>query len=132
MTMKKRLLFSTDFFLSLSNIDLTDAELPNEDICVNDKFINHIEVSETDVVDLINNVDQNKATGSDVISYRILKEAGLAIVPSLTRPIKLSLQQCKVPKLWKMANVILIHKKNNKDQLNNYRPISLLPVTSKI
>ena len=31
-----------------------------------------------------------------------------------------------------MANIIPIHKKDNKDQLNNYRPISLLPVTSKI
>ena len=30
-----------------------------------------------------------------------------------------------------MATVTPIHKNDNKDQLNNYRPISLLPVTSK-
>ena len=63
MTMKKQLLFSIDFFLSHSNIDLTDVELPNEDTCVNDKFINHVDVSETAVADLINNVDQNKQLG---------------------------------------------------------------------
>ena len=85
-----------------------------------------------EVEDLVKNIDQNKASGPDGISPRILKEAGLSIVPSLTRLIKLSLQQRKVPMLWKRANVTPIHKKDDKDQLNNYRPISLLPVASKI
>ena len=81
------------FFLSHSNIDLPDGNLPNEDSCVNDKYVNHIDCSETEVADLIHNVDQNKVTGPDGISPRILKEAGLAIVRSLTSLIKLSLQQ---------------------------------------
>ena len=127
---EKATLFN-NFFLSHSNIDLTNAELPNEDPS-NEKNLSHIDVSETEVEDLVKNIDQNKASGPDGISPRILKEAGLSIVPSLTRLIKLSLQQCKVPMLWKRANVTPIHKKDDKDQLNNYRPISLLPVASKI
>ena len=102
-------------FLSHSNIDLTGAELPNKDSCISNKYINRIDVSETAVADLIHNVDQNKATGPDGISPRILKEAGQAIAPSLTRLIKLSIYQCKVPRLWTMANVTPIHKKDNKD-----------------
>ena len=33
---------------------------------------------------------------------------------------------------WKKANVVLIHTKNNKQILSNYRPVLLLPVCSKI
>ena len=33
---------------------------------------------------------------------------------------------------WKKDNIVPVHKKNNKQCLNNYRPISLLPIRSKI
>ena len=33
---------------------------------------------------------------------------------------------------WKKANVIPVHKKNEKNIVNNYSPVSLLPVASKI
>ena len=37
-----------------------------------------------------------------------------------------------MPKAWKKANVIPIHKKGDKDIVNNYRPISILPILSKV
>ena len=33
---------------------------------------------------------------------------------------------------WKKANVALVHKKGNKQILNNYQLISLLPISSKL
>ena len=36
------------------------------------------------------------------------------------------------PDKWKIANVVPVHKKNTKNILKNYRPISLLPVCGKI
>ena len=36
------------------------------------------------------------------------------------------------PNTWKLANVTPIHKKNDKQLINNYRPISLLPICSKL
>ena len=77
-----------NLFLSHSNNDLTNAELPNEDPS-NEKNLSHIDVSETEVEDLVKNINQNKASGPDGISPMILKEAGLSIVPSLTRLIKI-------------------------------------------
>ena len=34
--------------------------------------------------------------------------------------------------MWKRANVVPVHKKNEKNLKENYRPISLLPIFSKI
>ena len=121
------------FFLSHSSIDETNAKLPDGDIFDNEEiYLDHIDVTETEVADLIKNVDPNKAIGSDGISPKLLKEAGTSIVPSLMKLIQLSLQQSKVPNQWKKANVIPVHKKDSKNHLNNYRPISLLPAASKI
>ena len=38
----------------------------------------------------------------------------------------------KIPHEWKKVNVVPVHKKGNKQSLKNYRPISLLPICSKI
>ena len=37
-----------------------------------------------------------------------------------------------IPSVWKKVNIVPVHKKNDKQRLNNYRPISLLPICSKI
>ena len=34
--------------------------------------------------------------------------------------------------IWKKSNVMPVHKKNDKQLINNYRPVSLLPVFGKI
>ena len=36
------------------------------------------------------------------------------------------------PDIWKKSNIITVHKKNDKQLVNNYRPISLLPTFGKI
>ena len=46
--------------------------------------------------------------------------------------INLSLQSGQVPTEWKTAQVIPLHKSGSKNDYNNYRPISILPVISKI
>ena len=43
-----------------------------------------------------------------------------------------SLKECKFLETWKKANVVLVRKKEDKNLLKNYRPISLLPIFSKL
>ena len=55
---------------------------------------------------------------------------------TLVYPLKLifraSIQEGVFPDCWKKANVVPIHKKESKNLLKNYRPISLLPIFGKI
>jgi len=36
------------------------------------------------------------------------------------------------PAEWKMANVVPVYKKDDKQNVKNYRPVSLLPIFGKI
>ena len=54
----------------------------------------------------------------------------------ISKPLKLifdcSLATGRFPSTWKLANVQPVHKKNSRQLKTNYRPISLLPIFSKI
>ena len=73
-----------------------------------------------------------KAYGSDEISPCLLKEGGTIIAPILMKLYNKSLELSTLPKMWKLANVIPIHKKESESIRSNYRPISLLSEVSKI
>ena len=55
---------------------------------------------------------------------------------SLCKPLEMIFKSCTIkgelPSEWKKPNVVLVHKKNDKLSLKNYRPISLLPFFGKI
>ena len=69
---------------------------------------------------------RGKYAGQDSIMVDTLKEAGDAINKELAKLFTACLHQGKVPKTWKDANMIILHKKGDKRDLKNYRPISLL------
>ena len=73
-----------------------------------------------------------KATGPDGISCKIIKVAKHVIVPSITKIINLSIRANTVPDMWKKAKVVPIFKSGDFNDIANYRPISILPVLSKI
>ena len=120
-----------DFFLSHSSLDVSNAELPNQFYYTNNR-LNTINILESEVSDILKSLDTSKATGPDLISPKLLKEAGVSIVPCLTRLLNRSLSKCHYPSEWKRANVTPLHKKSDKNIMNNYRPISLLSCVGKI
>ena len=125
-------LFNT-YFTSIFNTDpnIEDCSpdaLPNQS---NNAIIEDITLSEDDVFSVLYNLDNNKAQGPSGIPARSLKETARQIAPSLTLLSDKSLSTGELPRDWKLANVVPVHKKNNKEHIENYRPISLLSLISE-
>ena len=80
----------------------------------------------------LKNIDITKATGVDTIGPRLLKLAAPYISESLTFICNQSIVKSVFPKKWKEGKVTPLHKNGAKDDTNNYRPISVLPVVSKL
>ena len=75
-----------------------------------------------------------KATGPDDVSVKLLKYTCNApnVIQSLTHILNLSLDQGKFLTDWKIARVQPIYKAGSKVLVENYRPVSLLSIPSKL
>ncbi len=80
----------------------------------------------------LESLDSTKATGPDGIPARLLKETASVISPSLCKLYNKSLELGIFPQEWKIANIVPIYKKGEREHTENYRPISLLPIVSKV
>lgn len=89
-------------------------------------------VSEEFVKKQLSSLNINKSTGLDGIGTRFLKSSVNVIANPITKIINLSISKCKFPQKFKMAKITPIYKKGPKSDRNNYRPISILPVLSKL
>ncbi|KAK4828051.1 hypothetical protein QYF61_023089 [Mycteria americana] len=84
------------------------------------------------VRDLLQHLDIHKSIGPDGIHPRVLRE----LVEVLTKPFSILYQQSwltrEVPVKYSLANVTPIYKKGRKEDLGNYRPVSLTSVLGKV
>ena len=94
--------------------------------------IEDLNVSVVGVQNLLNSLNPKKANGPDQLPIRILKETANEIAPILHVIFMASLQQGAVPKDWRSANVVPVFKKVNRLSAENYRPISLTSICSKV
>ena len=62
----------------------------------------------------------------------MLKDAEVVFAKPLTRIVNESLSQGTVPSEWKYAKITPLFKKGLSTDMDNYRPISVLPVVSKV
>ena len=85
-----------------------------------------------EVLSVLKRLDVNKATGPDNIPGRILKESVDVIAPSLCELFNKSIRLGVVPEEWKCTKIVPVFQKDNKDHAENYRPISLLSLVSKV
>ena len=62
----------------------------------------------------------------------MIQICGDSIIPPLTLLFESSIQSGNFPDSWKKGNITPVHKKQSKILINNYRPISLLPILGKV
>ena len=72
------------------------------------------------------------SAGCDDIHAKILKSTYHLILDPLVHVINLSLEQGIFPDEMKIAKIIPLHKSGDTMNITNYRPVSVLPVFSKI
>ena len=77
-------------------------------------------------------MSKTKATGLNDISVNVLQLTAPGITPSITYICNLSLLTGEFPMRWKEAKVKPLHKGGSGCECSNYRPVSVLPILSKI
>ena len=88
--------------------------------------------TEIEIVKIIKSLENKNSSGHDALSNRMIKREPYIFAKLLKPIINESISTGVFPNVLKSAIVIPVFKKKEKDNLNNYRPISLLPVLSKI
>ena len=81
---------------------------------------------------LLSNLDTKKATGLDNLNAKFLKDSASVIAEAITHIFNLCISKSKFPSNFKTAKVTPLYKKKNKLDPINYRPISILPILSKL
>jgi hypothetical protein len=89
-------------------------------------------MSQTEIRKTVKSLRAKFSHGYDEIPTKLLKVSMPYIISPLTYVCNQSLAQGIFPDSLKYAIVKPIFKNGNKDELSNYRPISLLPAFSKI
>ena len=85
-----------------------------------------------EVFDLLKKIQPKRSSGWDGISSWLVRELRVVLLGPLHTITSLMIKESKFPEAWKIAKVIPLYKKGKKGEVNNYRPISLLPCLSKI
>ena len=82
--------------------------------------------------DVLGGMKTNKSVGLDDISARFLKDGMEFLIDPVKHIVNLSIMSEVVPDGFKAARVSPLYKKGSRLDPGNYRPVSILPVLSKV
>ena len=97
-----------------------------------EKRLTSFDIKEDDILLIIKNLKVNKAHRWDQLSIRMIKACSNSISFPLKLIFKSMINEGVFPEDWKKSSVVPIHKKESKNLIKNFRPISLLPIFSKV
>jgi hypothetical protein len=80
----------------------------------------------------ISTFSNGKAAGKDKISAEFLKSCDDEVLNLIADCFNVFLSTKDIPAEWRKSKTVLIHKKGDKEKLENYRPITILPVLYKL
>lgn len=113
------------------NEDDEDCTLPDE--TSNNDELKIKFVTPREVFNEIKRLSRKKSPGYDLITGEVLKNLPRKAIVKLTTLVNATFRLKYVPDLWKVAEVIMIPKPGKPPhETTSYRPISLLPIMSKL
>ncbi len=89
-------------------------------------------VTHSEILDVIKSLQNKTSTDFNGLSSHLIKQISYQIANPLKHIINLSLSSSIVPTQMKIAKVVPIFKSGDRRCMDNYRPISLLSIFSKI
>ena len=96
------------------------------DVCQNS--LENFGTNAEEVLSLCKEINTLKSSGMDLLSSKLCKYAFLVLTDQLIHLFNCSLAMGIFPDKWKIAKVLPLFKGGDRENVNNYRPISLLPL----
>ena len=119
------------FFAKQYSLIKTGSELP-ADYLVPHHCLESVNLDPAKTNSIICAFDVSKAYGWDDMSVCMVKICDESLVKPLFNIFQFLLETGNFPSNCKRSNIIQVHKKGNKDLINNYRPVCLLLIFRKI
>ena len=116
----------------IPNIDGTHREFLSSAICKLSNSLFLCPSTPSEIVNVVSTFKGNKAAGFDSVSPNVVKQVIESIAVPLSLAINASFNQGVFPDRLKTAKVVPIFKSEDRAFVNNYRPVSVLSVFSKI
>ena len=120
-------LFNKHFYDQFSDESTYDIDID----FTNDPF-GDLEFDEFSIFNILKQINPNKSRGPDNIGGLIIKNCSQSISLPVSILFNIIYRTGIIPTEWKIANIVPVHKKGDKNPINNYRPISLTGIISKI
>jgi hypothetical protein len=115
-----------------SNMQATGCESTTFPIIALDNQFVFQKITDVDVNKQLLTMQKSGVTGADGISIRMLKFAVKDISSILANLFNTSIKMSAFPAAWKTGIVTPIFKRGCKYNIENYRPISILPVVFRL
>ncbi|MCP4460429.1 MAG: reverse transcriptase family protein, partial [Cytophagales bacterium] len=110
----------------------SEASDYNVDIGPSNHNFFDLKFSSDDVYFILKKLNASKAAGPDGIHGKVLKSCAGSLAYPLSILFNLSFVTGCIPPDWKLASVVPVFKKDDKNSVENYRPISLTSLVMKV
>ena len=126
-----------NFFVSIGNNLASKINRSENDFStyLDGSYLNSFALLPTDASEIIgcsSRLASKKSSGFDGVTVDIMKRSINIVAEPLSNILNASFLTGKIPRALKIAKVCPIHKDGSLNEINNYRPVSVLPSFSKI
>ena len=129
---EKKACILNNFFCSVFTKERLN-DIPKCEIRDKEVGLGEVSFTKDKVLKKLLNINPSKSSGPDGISAKLLKELAVELSGPIATLFQKSMDEGRLPSIWKKANVVPIYKnKGDKKMPNNYRPVSLTCILCKI